>query len=458
MNPETNRIEYKRELTDDLEKEAIAFLNYHEGGIIYIGIDNTGKVVGISDIDGDILKIKDRLKNNVMPSCMGLFDVSAETIESKDVIKITLASGTEKPYYIKKLGMSEKGTFIRIGTAAEPMPVKMIESLFAKRTRNSIGKIKAPNQNLTFEQLKIYYEGAEKTLNQQFASNLELLTEEGQYNYVAYLLADVNGMSIKVAKYDGLDRVDLIENNEYGYCSLVKAVKQVLDKIDLENKTLTKITPKEREEKRLWSPVALREAVVNAIVHNDYTSEVPPKFEFFDDRIEITSFGSLPQGMTESEFFEGYSVPRNKELMRVFRDLDLVEHLGSGVPRILRSYGKECFKFTENFLRMTFPTSEQITEQVTQQVTQQVTEQVTEQVTDQVTDQVKELIKILDKEMDRKEIQDILGLSHRENFRSNYLKPALEQGFVEMTIPDKPNSSLQKYRLTILGKQLKSKL
>jgi predicted HTH transcriptional regulator len=227
-----------------------------------------------------------------------------------------------------------------------------------------------------------------------------------------------------------LDRVDLVENNEYGYCSLVKATKQVLDKIKLENKTLAKITSKERIEKRLWNSVALREAMINAIVHNDYTSEVPPKFEFFDDRIEITSFGSLPQGMTEKEFFEGYSVPRNKELMRVFRDLDLVEHLGSGVPRILRSYGKECFKFTENFLRMIF----------------------------QATEQVKELVKALEKEMNRQEIQDRLGLAHRENFRTNYLKPALEQGFVEMTIPEKPNSSLQKYRLTILGKQLRNKL
>ncbi|MCL2435926.1 MAG: putative DNA binding domain-containing protein, partial [Lentimicrobiaceae bacterium] len=284
MNPETNRIEYKQQLTNDLEKEATAFLNYHEGGVIYIGIDKTGKVIGVSDIDGDMLKIKDRLKNNIMPSCMGLFDVAVETIEEKDVIKITFASGTEKPYYIKKLGMSEKGTFIRIGTAAEPMPARMIESLFAKRTRNSIGKIKSPNQNLTFEQLKIYYEGANKTLNQQFASNLELLTEEGKYNYVAYLLADVNGMSVKVAKYDGLDRVDLMENNEYGYCSLIKATKQVLDKIEVENKTLAKITPKEREEKRLWDQVALREAVINMTVHNDYTSEVPPKVEFFDDR------------------------------------------------------------------------------------------------------------------------------------------------------------------------------
>jgi len=235
---------------------------------------------------------------------MGLFDVAVEKMDSKDVIKIIFASGTEKPYYIKKLGMSEKGTFIRIGTAAEPMSVKMIESLFAKRTRNSIGKIKSPNRNLTFEQLKIYFEGVNKSLNQQFVSNLELLTEEGHYNYVAYLLADVNGMSVKVAKYNGFDRVDLIENNEYGYCSLVKATKQVLDKIDVENKTLAKITHREREEKRLWNPVALREAVINAIVHNDYTSEVPAKIEFFEDRIEITSFGSLPQGMTESEFLK----------------------------------------------------------------------------------------------------------------------------------------------------------
>ena len=446
MNPETNRIEYKQELIDDLEKEVVAFLNYQEGGIIYIGIDKKGKAVGVSDIDGDMLKIKDRLKNNITPSCMGLFDVSAKTIDSKNVIKITLASGTEKPYYIKKLGMSEKGTFIRIGTAAEPMPIKMIESLFAKRTRNSIGKIKFPNQNLTFEQLKIYYESSVKMLNQQFAPNLELLTEEGLYNYVAYLLADTNGISVKVAKYDGLDRVDLIENNEYGYCSLIKATKQVLDKIGVENKTLAKITPKERKETRLWNPVALREAVINAIVHNDYTLEVPPKFEFFDDRIEITSFGSLPQGMTEKEFFEGYSVPRNKELMRVFRDLDLVEHLGSGVPRILKNYGKECFKFTENFLRMIFP------------ATTQDTAQVTAQDTAQVTAQVKDLIKILSKEMDRQEIQDMLGLSHRENFRLKYLKPALEQGFIEMTIPEKPSSKLQKYRLTILGKQLKDKL
>ena len=305
---ETNRIELKQELTKDLEKEVVAFLNYHEGGAIYIGIDKHGLSVGVSDMDGDMLKIKDRLKNNILPSCMGLFDISSVEKDGLDIIKITVASGSEKPYYKKKYGMSEKGCFIRVGTAAEPMPQKMIDELFAKRTRDSIGKVKSNRQDLTFEQLKIYYEGKGITLNQKFATNLELLTEKGDYNYVAYLMADTNNTSIKVAKYNGTGRVDLVENPDYGYVSLIKATKQVLDKVDLENRYDTSITSKERDDKRPWSPIALREAILNAFVHNDYTTEVPPKFEFFDDRIEITSTGGLPNGLSQKEFFEGYSV------------------------------------------------------------------------------------------------------------------------------------------------------
>jgi len=102
-----------------------------------------------------------------------------------------------------------------------------------------------------FEQLKIYYEEKGLKLNNNFAQNLELLTEDGLYNYVAYLLADVNGNSIKLAIYKVDNRVDLDENNEYGYCSLVKATKQVLDKIAIENKNSTKITSKERKNRHV---------------------------------------------------------------------------------------------------------------------------------------------------------------------------------------------------------------
>ncbi|MGY0040483.1 ATP-binding protein [Pedobacter sp. NJ-S-72] len=147
--------------------------------------------------------------------------------------------------------------------------------------------------------------------------------------------------------------------------SLEKEVnKQVLDKIDLENKTITLITAKERKETRFWNPIALREAVINAFVHNDYTSEVPPKFEIFDDRIEITSTCSLPDELSLEEFFEGFSVPRNKEIMRIYKDLDLVEQLGSGIPRILESYDKQCFKFSDHFLRMSFPINKETDDSV----------------------------------------------------------------------------------------------
>lgn len=78
--PETNRVEYKEKLTKDLdlEREVIAFLNYLEGGFIYIGIDKYGEILGLDDIDGDMLKIKERIKNNISSSAMGLFDVVAE--------------------------------------------------------------------------------------------------------------------------------------------------------------------------------------------------------------------------------------------------------------------------------------------------------------------------------------------------------------------------------------------
>lgn len=381
---ETTRIEYKEILTKelDIEKEVIAFLNYKEGGYIYIGIDKNGKAIGVDDVDNCMLKLKDRIKNNISPSAMGLFDISEEKLDDKNIVKVTVASGIEKPYFKSKYGMTSKGAYIRVGTSAEQMPQEMIDRLFSMRTRNSIGRIVSNRQDLTFEQLRIYYDEHGKRLNDNFARSLELLTDSDKYNYVAYLLADENGNSIKVAKYSSLDRCDLTENNEYGYCSLIKATKSVLAKLDIENRTAATITPVERKETPLWDKVALREAVINAIVHNDYSFEVPPKFEIFPDRLEITSAGRLPESLTREEFFSGISIPRNKELMRIYRDVELVESLGSGIPRILRAYGEECFKFTDNFIRITFPVSGQgkSGEKTTQKTTQKATQKTAQKI------------------------------------------------------------------------------
>ena len=177
---------------------------------------------------------------------------------------------------------------------------------------------------------------------------------DGSYNYNAYLLADENGVSIKVARYSGKDKYNLIENEEFGYCSLIKAVKSVLTRLQIANVTRTKITPAERVEKPLVDPVALREAVINAVVHNDYRREVPPLFEIFSDRMEITNYGGLVEGLSKEDFFNCCSMPRNRELMRVFHDLDMVEQLGSGMRRILQTYNERAFSFTDHFMRTSF--------------------------------------------------------------------------------------------------------
>jgi predicted HTH transcriptional regulator len=192
-------------------------------------------------------------------------------------------------------------------------------------------------------------------LNDQFKKNLDLFTSTGTYNYNAYMLADDNGVSIKVAKYAGTDKVDLIENEEYGYCCLIKAANRVLDKLTVENKTFAKITPKTRLERKMIDAVALREAFINAVVHNDYSREVPPVVEIYSDRLTITSYGGLVDGLSNEDFFDCISMPRNRELMRVFKDVGMVEQLGSGMSRILKAYNNSIFNFTPNFMIVTFP-------------------------------------------------------------------------------------------------------
>ena len=357
MLQESNRVELKANLNDKLEKEIVAFLNNHEGGVLYIGVDDAGNPIQLPDLDSLQLKIADRIKNNILPSTLGLFDIVTDAIDGISVTKIIISSGLEKPYYVKNKGMSPNGCFMRIGTSTQPMPTTLIDELYSKRIHTTLRNIPAPRQDLTFAQLKIYYQERGLELNNRFAQSLELLTPDGQYNYIAYLLADENGVSIKVAKYAGTDKVDLIENEEYGYCSLIKATNQVLEKMKVENVTKAKVTSTKRIEKNLIEPVPLREALINAIVHNDFSREIPPVFEIFSDRMEFTSYGGLISGQSKEDFFSCSSMPRNRELMRVFKDVGLVEQLGSGMSRILKYYDRDIFEISDHFIKVVFPFS-----------------------------------------------------------------------------------------------------
>ena len=449
-NLETNRIENKEQLNEDFEQEVIAFLNYKEGGIIYVGINKNGQVVGVENTDLTQLQIKDRIKNNIQPSTLGLFDVTVETIDNKEVIKVIISSGTEKPYYLRKKGRTPEGCYIRIGSSKERMTERMIEEMFARRIKNSLKEIESPRQDLTFRQLKIHYEGNGMILNDNFARNLNLLTDDGKYNYNAYLLADENDISIKLVKYLGTSKMELIENQEYGYCCLITATQRILDRLTAENTVYAKIEYNGRKEVEMIDSKALKEAVINAMVHSDYTLSTTPIIELYSDRIEITSGGGLPQGLSQEEFLEGVTAPRNKELIRVFKDVDLIENIGSGVLRILDAYDKSCFKFMDHFLRVSFKYKENPFEYDTEQVKpNKITEQ---DKPNKKEDKINLILEFCKEPKSVKEIMEYIGLKHRPTFMYDYLNPLLEKDKLQMTIPDKPKSRNQKY-VTILQKK-----
>ena len=232
---EDKRNEFKMKLTDDLEKEVIAFLNT-EGGNLFIGIDDKGNITNnIKNIDLLQRTIKDRIKDNIRPSTLGLFDVVVNEKNNKKYIQIIIARGNERPYYINGMGMTPDSCFMRIGSSIQSMNMETILNLFSKRARNNLKNITSPNQDLEFKTLKIYYQEKGYEVNNNFLRKLDFYTDDNKYNYIAYLLADNNNISIQFAKYKGSDVNNLIENEDYGFCSLIKATDNILNKLKMEN-------------------------------------------------------------------------------------------------------------------------------------------------------------------------------------------------------------------------------
>lgn len=443
QNTETNRIENKEQLNEDFEQEVIAFLNYKEGGIIYVGINKNGQVVGVEDVDLTQLQIKDRIKNNIQPSTLGLFYVTVETIDNKEVIKVIISSGTEKPYYLRKKGRTPEGCYIRVGSSKERMTERMIDDMYAKRIKNTLKEIDSPRQELTFNQLKIYYEEHGLKLNDNYLQNLDLLTSEGKYNYNAFLLADENNVSIKLVKYVGTNKLELLENLEFGNRCLITATQRILDRLDVENTTYAKIEYFGRKEQEKIDSKALKEAVINAIVHNDYSYGNSPIIELYSDRIEITSAGGLPQELSQEEFLEGVTAPRNKELIRVFKDVDLIENIGSGVLRILDAYDKSCFKFMEHFLRVSFNYKENPFEY--EDTAKTKSSKLGSKKSSKLAVSEEQILQLCKTEKSLKEIAQHFGYKDVYKFKNNYINKLIEQDKLQMTIPDKPKSRNQKY-------------
>ena len=217
------------------------------------------------------------------------------------------------------------------------------------------------------------------------------------------------------------------------------------------------ILPVDMEEKLLENDTTELKSGLNDKLERSVVAFLNSKTGGDIYRLAITSYGGLIEGLSEDEFFKGRSMPRNRELMRVFRDLEFVEQLGSGMNRILRSYNRSIFNLSENFLEVVFPYEKDYLKSLNHSESETKYE-VTDQVTPEVTPEVMSLIMAVQGEMIRIEIQKLLGLKDEKHFRENYQQKSVKLGILEMTIPEKPKSHLQKYRLTKKGIELKKQL
>lgn len=200
------------------------------------------------------------------------------------------------------------------------------------------------------------------------------------------------------------------------------------------------------------------EAIVNAVAHRDYTSNGSVQVMLFKDRLEIWNPGQLPDKLTLANLkFSNRSIPENPLLANALYFAGYVEKVGTGIPDMLSNcklagLKEPDFKVDDAFKIIIYRTG-----QASPQVTGQASPQATPQVTPQA-ESTRRVILVLKGELTRAEIQELLGLKDRKSFIANYLNPALENKFIEMTLPNTPTSPNQCYRLTAKGKRYKTKL
>ena len=232
----------------------------------------------------------------------------------------------------------------------------------------------------------------------------------------AYLLSDQNIIMIRVIQFAGKDRTKMIKKKEFANQSLLKSFSDVMDYVNIFNTHRIDDMRRERKETPLFDEDSVREAIINAFVHNNWKNETPPTIFMFDDRFEIFSYGELPYGITQDMIFNGYSSPVNRGLFTIFMLCQIAEQSGHGIPTIVEKYGKDAFDFRGSSVKVTIKYAFNLTNaaenagvNVPQGVPQDVPQGVPQ---DNLDEKILDLIKS-NKRITTQEIGKILGVSDK---------------------------------------------
>lgn len=352
---ESEIMELKEKYNDTIAKEIVSFLNA-DGGTIVIGVKDTGTVVGVDRLEETLRKISDVITMKIEPNPQDEVTTEVKFDEQKPLILVNVRKGTKNIYCQKKYGFSSNGCVIRVGTTCKEMTAEQIRIRYEQNFVDSEYMLKKRSSlaDLSFRELKIYYTEKGFHINDSFETNLNLRNEKGEYNLLAELLADHNNIPFIFVKFQGSNKASISERNDFGYGCILTAYTKIKNKLIAENTCLSDTTVRPRVDKYLYDINCVNEALLNAIVHNDWTI-TEPLISMFYNRIEILSHGGLPKGMTKKQFFEGISKPRNVTLMRIFLSMNLVEHTGHGIPPIVGRYGEQVFEIEDHYIKCTIP-------------------------------------------------------------------------------------------------------
>ena len=337
-----------------------------EFGYFIWGIDDkTHEIVGTtfnSNIELNNEPLKHYLARNLNPSIA--FNFEDIIIDGKKVVVLTI------PAAKRIITEFNKERYIRIGSSKELLrkyPEREANIwIILKNIQSTIINNESPKQNLVFSSLLSYYIAKNLPLNEKtFKDNLHLyVPSTNKYNQMAYILSDDNEITCRISIFNGKTKADKqYALNEFGKKNILITIDQILNYLESFNITRIDETNRivERKDIYLFDSTSLREALLNAFIHNDWTELNAPMISVFSDRIEILSYGSLPFKQTIFGFFEGRSTPRCKELADIFLQLRISERSGRGITQITKTYGKDVFDIEDNFIKVTIPFSEERT-------------------------------------------------------------------------------------------------
>ena len=355
MNFETENIEFKSQFSEEIYKEVIAFANT-DGGIVYVGIDNDGKVVGLTDVDKEYTRITNGIRDAIMPDVTMFVRF---TLQDNKVVSITVNEGTNKPYYLKGKGLKPSGVFVRQGTSSVPASPEQIRQMIKESDGDNFEEIRSLEQELTFEATERAFQLNGVEFNSEKYRALGITQKnDGIYTNLALLLSDQCKHTTKIAVF-GDDACTVFRDSKEFTGSIFKQFEDTVSYLALCNKTSAVIKGIVRMEKRDYPEEAIREALLNAIVHRDYSYSGSIIINVTDKKMEFISLGGLLPGLSPDDIRSGISQPRNKNLAEVFHRLRLIESYGTGIRRIYNLYA-ECqeqpkIEVTTNTFKIVLP-------------------------------------------------------------------------------------------------------